>query len=323
MALLATVGVALALHAALHRDSGSAREGSVAPRCSLGVLQRDQTLLRPRPRTLYSVDALNPDVVAFAGKYLMYFSGNSVPSATQPKWLTGLAVASRPMGPFRVESSFRGDYLNGGTTTWRGRLWHLVEVVQGSVNELADSVNGRTWHRVASLPSFKLNGATVDGADFSLIVEHGELVASMFLVYPQPQSSAFTLARVRFNGQRWHGFEAILRRRTSSPYEANDVGEPYVFDTASGQTAMLYAATAADKVRSVAMAIRHDGHWVPCRNNPVIRAGAPWAQTIAIDPSVLRTGLVTYVYYGGGSNTELDSDLGGSIGVARFEEAGR
>ena len=316
--LLATVGVALLLYATLHGDSRPAQGRAVVPRCSLGMLQRYQTLLRPRPRSFYSVDALNPDVVAYDGEYLMYFSGNSVPSATQPKWATGLAVASHPMGPFRVDARFRGHYLNGGTTLWRERLWHLVEVIPGTVNELANSVDGRTWHHVAWLPTFISDGTKVAGADFSLFVERGELVASMFLVHTQPPGSAFSLGRVRFDGRRWHDFETVLRRDASLPYEAYDVGEPEVFDNAADETAMLYGATAADKVRSIAMAVLQHGRWVRCGNNPVIRAGASWARTIAIDPSVLRIGSVNYVYYGGASSTGFTSNLGGAIGVARF-----
>jgi hypothetical protein len=287
------------------------------------MLQHDQPLLRPRPLSFYSVDALNPDVVVYHGSYLMYFSGNSVPSATQPKWVTGLAVASHPMGPFRVDARFRGRYLNGGTTLWRGRLWHLVEIIPGAVNELANSVDGRTWHRVAWLPSFVSNGAQVVGADFSLVVERGELVASMFLVHTRPPGSAFALGRVHFNGRRWHGFETILRRDASLPYEAYDVGEPEVFKAADGETAMLYGATAADKVRSIAMAILQQSRWVRCGDNPVIRAGAPWAHTIAIDPTVLRIGSDTYVYYGGAPTAGLGSNLGGAIGVARFVDSYR
>lgn len=223
-----------------------------------------------------------------------------------------------------MDSRFRGRYLNGGTTLWRGRLWHLVEVVPGTVvNELADSVDGLTWHHVAWLPTFSSDGAKVAGADFSLFVERGELVASMFLVHTRPLGSAFALGRVHFDGRRWHSFETILRRDASMPYEAYDVGEPEVFKAAAGETAMLYGATAADNVRSIAMAILRQGRWVRCRNNPVIRAGAPWARTIAIDPSVLRIGSVNYVYYGGASSTGFTSNLGGAIGVARFVDGHR
>jgi hypothetical protein len=315
--------VALLLYATLQGDATTAGTQARVADCSLGVLRQQQPLIRPRPRSFYSVDALNPDVVAYDGEYLMYFSGNSVPSATQPKWVTGLAVASHPMGPFRVDARFRGHYLNGGTTLWRGRLWHLVEVIPGAVSELANSVDGRTWHHVAWLPSFVSNGAQVVGADFSLVVERGELVASMFLVHTRPLGSAFALGRVHFDGRRWHGFETILRRDASLPYEAYDVGEPEVFKAATGETAMLYGATAIDNVRSIAMALLRHGRWVRCGNNPVIRAGAAWAQTIAIDPTVLRIGSVNYVYYGGASSTGFSSNLGGAIGVARFVDSYR
>jgi hypothetical protein len=319
--LAGTTGVTLLLYASLQGNATTAGVRAAAPDCSLGVLQQEQPLIRPRPRSFYSVDALNPDVVAYDGEYLMYFSGNSVSSAIRPRWVTGLAVASHPMGPFRVDTRFRGSYLNGGTTLWRGHLWHLVEVQQGAVNELADSVNGRTWHHIAWLPTFASDGEKLTGADFSLFVERGELVASMFLVHAQPLGSAFALGRVHFDGRHWHGFETVLRRDASLPYEGYDVGEPDVFETVGGETAMLYAATATNDVRSIAMALLRQGRWVRCANNPVIRPGAPWAHTIAIDPSVLRIGLNTYVYYGGALTAGLGSGLDGAIGVARFADS--
>lgn len=319
--LVGATGIALLLYPTLKDNATTAGTRAAAPDCSLGILQQEQPLIWPRPRSFYSVDALNPDVVAYEGKYLMYFSGNSLPSTIRPRWVTGLAVASRPMGPFRVDARFRGSYLNGGTTLWHGRLWHLVEVQPGAINELADSINGRTWYHIAWLPAFASGAEKLTGADFSLRVERGELVASMFLVHTRPLGSAFALGQAHFDGRHWHGFKTVLRREASLRYEGYDIGEPYVFETAGSETAMLYAATATSNVRSIAMALLRQGRWVRCANNPVIRGGAPWAHTIAIDPSVLRVGANTYVYYGGAPTAGLGSDLDGAIGVARFATA--
>jgi hypothetical protein len=251
----------------------------------------------------------------------MYFSGNSVPSADRPRWKTGLAVATHPMGPFRLDSRFRGAYLNGGTAIWRGRLWHLVEHGPASANELAVSTDGRRWRHVAWLPSFRLGRTAVVGSDFYLAVERGELAAYMFLVRPKPTSSAFTIGRVRFDGRRWNSFAPVLRHQPSRWYEAYDLGEPAVFRSSRG-LAMLYVGTAADGVRSISMAVLRNGKWIRCANNPLISPGSGWARTIAIDPSVLRAGATTYVYYGGAPTKGLGSDLGGAIGVARYRGRG-
>jgi hypothetical protein len=297
---------------------GTTRSASTGPAgCTLGRLRQDRTLLRPRPGSFYSVDALAPDVVRYQRRYLLYFSGNRVASAVHPRWTTGLAVSSNPMGPFRVDGGFRGRYLNGGTTVWRGLLWHLVEVGSGSAGELAVSDDGRAWRHVAWLPAFQMGRAKVVGADFDLSVEHNQLAAYMFLVHPHPLSSAHAFGRALYDGRRWHGFEPVLRRQASQSYEAFDVGEPDVF-TIGGRRAMLYGGTAANMVRTIAVALARDGRWVRCPHNPIIQAGAPWAPTIAIDPSVLRAGRVTYVYYAGSRTRGLGSNLDGVVGVARY-----
>src|SRR4029077_2501170 len=128
--------------------------------CSLGKpVGGGRLLLAPRPGTFYSVDALNPDVVAFRGHYLMYFSGNDSHTA-DGNWRTGLAVASSPMGPFRIRASLKGNYLNGGTAVWRGRLWHVVEDNPSIRGELANSSDGIAWRHESFLPGFADAGTT-------------------------------------------------------------------------------------------------------------------------------------------------------------------
>ena len=71
-----------------------------SPQCSLGTqLGEGRQLLAPRPGTFYSVDVLNPDVVFFDGRYLMYFSGNDR-HTQEGNWREGFAIATSPTGPF-------------------------------------------------------------------------------------------------------------------------------------------------------------------------------------------------------------------------------
>ena len=289
---------------------------AVEPACSLGRLVQRVALIAPQPRSFYSVDALNPDVVHLGRRWLMYFSGNSVRSSAAPRWVTGLAVASSPTGPFHV-TAYRGDYLNGGTAVWRGRLWHLVERRPGVESALEVSDDGLHWREVALLPNFVVGGQPAAGADFSLTVEDGQLDAFMFLVHPPPIGSLYALGHVFFDGHRFHGFQVVLRRDPTVATEAYDVGEPDVFSLGARQL-MLYGSTSAALVRSVSLAVHEHAGWVRC--GAVIRGGASWAPEIAVDPSAVADGRSLYVYYGGSSGNGLVADLGGHIGVDVFRE---
>lgn len=305
LAVAVTVGVIVATAGSRPSDAGGAR------RCSLGKLVAQRTLLRPTAGTPYSVDVLNPDVVHWHGRYLMYVSGNDVAStaSTNSQWSTELAVADNPLGPFHM-TSFHAHYLNGGTTVWRGKLWHAVEVNQGYTTSIAYSSDGIHWHQVAWLPTWTYHGRPVGGADPALLVVGHKLEILMFMVY-HPLAASQILASVMFNGTTFSDFRPIL-----SIAPPDGLGEPYEFKL-RGQQALVYTWTDAHNVRSIGLAIERDGRFQACRQ-PVIRGGAPWARKIAIDPSVLTVGPDLYVYYGGGSVAGLGSDVHGAIGVAEY-----
>lgn len=279
--------------------------------CSLGRLRLQRTLIVPHAGTPYSVDALNPDVVQWRERFLMYFSGNDVASSasTNSQWSTELAVADRPTGPFRI-TAFHAHYLNGGTTVWRGQLWHLVEVNQGYTSDLAVSTDGVHWRHVAWFPSFRIAGRPAGGADFSLGVANGQLVIYMFIVY-HPLSSTRMLGQIMFDGRRFHGFRPILTAQNPD----TDVGEPYPF-TVNGRRRLLYVVTAAHNIRSIAEAVFRRGRWMPC--GVEITGGAPWASLVAIDPNVITLRGRAYIFYGGGPTPGLGSDLHGEIGVDEY-----
>jgi hypothetical protein len=277
----------------------------------LGTRVAQRPLLFPRKHSFFSVDALNPDVVAWKHRYFMYFSGNDWPTQAG-RWSTGLAVANSPLGPFRV-TRFHANYLNGGTTIWRGRLWHLYYYQNGG-DELATSKDGFHWKHVAWLPLVRYHGPVV-GADFSLFAGHGHLIIYMYLVR-DTGITAYALGRVKFNGHRFYGFKAILA--VQPPY---NVGEPDVF-LYHGRRTMAYVIGSANNQRSIRFATLGSKGWRPC-SSPTIKPGSSsWAPDTAIDPSVLQQNTTTYIYYGGGVNYSLGADLHGAIGVAVFRRTG-
>ena len=230
-------------------------------RCSLGKqLGEGSQLLAPHHGTFYSVDVLNPDIVAYHGRYFMYFSGNDSHSA-KGDWRTGLAIATSPTGPFHVQTGLEGDYLNGGTTVWRGRLWHVVEnkPVEGPdiQSELAWSTDGVHWHHESFLPGFTADGVTYRGADFFLTPK-GPHLSLYMLAVPPNGGIGRSLAFASYANGRWSDFHINLGINTVAALDwANaDLGEPATFDSGDKHY-LLFVGLAEDKLtRSIGLARR-------------------------------------------------------------------
>jgi hypothetical protein len=185
------------------------------------------------------VDVLNPDVVAFRGRYLMYFSGND--SHTENgRWRTGLAVASSPTGPFRVHGNIKGDYFNGGTTAWHRRLWHVVEDNPNLRAELASSSDGIRWRHESFLSAFSQAGLTYHGADFFLEDDGSQLNVYM-LAYPPSGGIGRSLAFAAYASGPWSDFHIILSIKAVARlhWASADLGEPAVYDS-GGRRDLLF-----------------------------------------------------------------------------------
>jgi hypothetical protein len=110
--------------------------------CSLGTqLGEGRQLLAPRAGTFYSVDALNPDVVVFHGRYLMYFSGNDRHTEAG-NWRTGLVECQ---ATFAVLMSLR----RRGLLVLRLRQWMYRRMRRAWVAWSGWSVPARVKYRSA------------------------------------------------------------------------------------------------------------------------------------------------------------------------------
>ena len=290
--------------------------------CSLGApIGLPSLVVAPRRGTFYSVDSLNPDVVAFHGRFLMYFSGNDrrTPGGS---WRTGLATSSSPNGPFRVQSSLEGNYLNGGTTLWHGRLWHLVEDNPNGRGELASSTNGLTWHHVAFLPHFRHAGTTYHGADFFLEPERSGLGVYMLAVPPGDELGR-SLAFVFYARGRWTDFHIVLGIRAVArlAWSRADLGEPAVFYWGGMHYLLFVGLTPITLTRSIGLARESAAGWVVCDSKPAVRNGVAWGAGSSIDPSPLIRGNRLYLYYGATKTNGLAANLGGAILVRVYAKA--
>ncbi len=294
-----------------------------SPQCSLGTqLGEGRQLLAPRPGTFYSVDVLNPDVVFFDGRYLMYFSGNDR-HTQEGNWREGFAIATSPTGPFRVQQNLEGNYLNGGTTVWRGHLWHVVEnnPIDGSDirSEIASSSDGIHWRHGSFLPGFTDSGVTYHGADFWLEPQGSHLDVYMLLVPPQGGIRR-SLGVASYTAGHWSDFHIILpiSAVASVPWASADLGEPATFSVAGSHHLLFVGLAEPSLTRSIGLASESTTGWTVCSDTPATPNGAHWGPASSIDPSPLIVGNRLYLYYGATRTNGFGANLGGSIGVRVF-----
>jgi hypothetical protein len=285
--------------------------------CDLGEPITERALLLPRPGTFYSVDALGPDVVRWRGRVLMYFSGNDLHTG-HGQWHTGLAVASSPLGPFRVLPHVRLPYLNGGTVAWRGRLWQATMRTQDwGQSVLRVSGDGVRWRTVLALP--RVSGPFRLLASPSLAVINGRLRVWMLARYRPGLNSVLVTFDLR--GSRWVRRRLHLRPGRFAWSQA-DLGEPSLFRW-QGHYGLLYVGMAATTyARAVGLAVpSRAGKWRACGPGPLIGASeSPWGGGVSIDPAALPIGRRLYVYYGAGPGLSVAADLGGGIGVRVYQQ---
>jgi hypothetical protein len=310
------LAIAAVLALALLSAGEAAAAGTRSPRCDLGPVRAERTLLEPRVGTFYSVDALNPDVVKRGGTYHLFFSGNSL-HTPGGQWRTGVATARSPLGPFRVWRGFAGDFLNGGTAVWRGRFWQAYTHNRRG-GELAMSRDGVRWGRVAAIPNLARHGFPLS-ADYFLERVPGGLRMYM-LVRRALTGLGGGLATIDWRRGRWRRFRTLLFP-SALAWESADIGEPAAVRLRRRRHLLFYTATAGiDARRTIGFAAQdRAGRWRRCGKRPVIGPGARWAPDVSIDPSLLVEGDRVYVYYGGGRGLSIAADLAGAIGVRVYE----
>ena len=235
---------------------------AVSP-CQIGEVVSERVVLRPRSGTFYSIDVLNPDVIRWRDGYLMFFSGNRA-ATDAGVWATGVAVAERPEGPYRVLQRV-GDFYNGGTARWRRQLWHGASDRDGAPILLRSS-DGLAWRKVAGLPENQAWRAITSDL-------YARSVGERLRVYFAGRSGATgaDLGSVTYLGRRrWHGFRKVMRRENG--WDRLDLGEPAVFSL-QGRQLMLYGGLGENgEPRHVGLAYKDGSAWRRCPGPLTARA---------------------------------------------------
>jgi hypothetical protein len=286
--------------------AGRASAAAAPARCDFGRPVSERVLLRPRPGTFYSIDALNPDVVRTPGGYRLYFSGNDQPSAAGD-WHTGVAFADSPLGPFRVRARAQFAFLNGGTVRARGRYYHGATGAAGPA--LYRSRDGLRWHKFADVPQPAVPAWDAIRSDLYLVARRDGLD----IYYAgRPGPSGADLGVLRYRHGRFVNSEALIGRLPGA-WDGLDLGEPAVF-RARGRTYMLYGGLGENGgPRRIGIAYRTPAGWRTC-SRPLLDVSPRYPQN-AIDPEpVVHNGRL-YVYFGGGVTPSLGGNMNGTIWV--------
>jgi hypothetical protein len=280
--------------------------------CQLGVPIAEHVVLEPRAGTFYSVDTLNPDVVRWRGRYLLFFSGNQV-ATDAGMWATGVAVADRPQGPYRILRQV-GDFYNGGTARWKGQLWHGASDRNGDP-VLLRSRDGVRWSAVGPVPQDAAWRAIT--SDLYLRPSTDKL---RIYFAGRPGAAGADIGTAVYAEGRWQDFDMALER--TDGWDRRDLGEPAVF-TLGGRNLMLYAGLGEDgDARHIGLAYRNGGAWRRCAG-PLISAGGELYRQNAIDPEPLVVGSRLYLFFGGGDRPSLGGNMGGRILVRVYDLSAR
>jgi hypothetical protein len=277
--------------------------------CSFGKPLSEQVVLGPKAGTFYSVDALNPDVVRHSEhRYLLFFSGNSA-HTDAGDWRTGVAVGTRPEGPYRVDRRVRERFFNGGTALVNGRFLHGANVPERTEPLLYSSSDGRRWRPRSLMPQPTEFSWRLWQSDLFLRPRRGGLDV-YFAGRPGPEGADLGVAR--YHRGRWSGFRRILAKLGEEGQEV-DLGEPAVF-RARNRNYLLYVVQPANGVgRHIQLAFFSGGEWRRCPGAPFIgRAGPVYPQN-AIDPEPMVVGKRLYVFFGAGQRPSQGGNMQGSI----------
>lgn len=311
------VSLALALTAAAAAAVGAAATVRWSPKlaqaCDFGRPIGERVLLRPRAGTFYSVDALNPDVVRRGGRYFLYFSGNSARTSAG-RWGTGMAVASSPLGPYRVSRRMLERFYNGGTAVVGRQLFQGATEPQFAGPALYRSGDGYRWKQVGLMPAPPSPSWRSFQSDLSLASRDGGL--DVYFA-GRPAASGADLGVARYERGRWGSFRRVLSRGTGT-WDSLDLGEPATF-RARGRTYMVYGGLGGHgQPRHVGLAYRSPAGWRRCGSAPFIKAGGREYRANAVDPEPLVVGQRLHVFFAGGQVASLGGAMDGVILVRTY-----
>ena len=282
------------------------------------------------------VDALNPSVIRFKGKFYNYYSGYD-----GKVWHTGLATSSDgtvwdkyPGNPILSPDGKSWDvsYIsaNGAAIEWKGRILYFYQGVDkdGLTHVgLAVSSDGLHFEKMpkpvlsAGIPhSWESRAAS----DPYVIARNGTL----YMYYIGLDDVGFQRLGVAksADGLVWEKSIAnpIMDVGAYGTFDENGLGEPSVI-FASPYFYMIYTGRSREERRNLGYAVSLDGiHWKKMSLQGVVtpeQRGA-WASQVVCDSTFLPLGGGKWIgWFGGGNKAEPAENLEGQIGLMTISVA--
>ena len=268
-----------------------------------------------------SVDTLNPSVVEFQGKLWNFYSGFDGKA-----WRTGAAVSGEGAAWER-----RGQVLSPDASTWEGPS------IAANGTALVRGGEVFYWYQAGTPPRIGLARSS-DGLHFRkgpqpvletgpsaswderavadpYVIEAGGRLYLYYLGQDRARRQRIGVA-VSEDGARWTKLRSnpVLELGRDGAFDENGLGEPAVW-AGHGWYWMLYTGRDRAENRRLGMARSRDG--VTWQRIDFTAAGdQAWNTRVLCDPTVLESGGVLQVWFGGGDVAHPAENIHGQIGRA-------
>ncbi|MCS6952331.1 MAG: hypothetical protein RMK57_05125 [Bryobacterales bacterium] len=286
-------------------------------------------LPRGRPGDWDGVDALNPSVVRYAGRYYNFYSGFDGQT-----WRTGLAVSADGVAWEKLgrvlepdPRTWEGGYIaaNGSARRFRGEFYCWYQAGEPPQIGLARSADGRTWrkHPEPVLRRGPRGSWDERGVADPYVIEVAGMLYMYFLGQDRARRQRLGVARSE-DGVTWRKLRAnpILELGEAGAFDENGLGEPAVW-ASHGSYWMLYTGRDRAEYRRIGLARSPDGvRWRRVSESALAEGSRPWNSAVVCDPTVLEEGGRLRVWFGGGDRPRPDERLNGQIGLAELEPLG-
>jgi predicted GH43/DUF377 family glycosyl hydrolase len=265
-------------------------------------------------------DVLNPSVVKLHSFFNLYseFDGRTwhtamAESSDGRSWLKKGRVLSPDPG------TWEGSYIaaNGTVLVESDKWWYWYQSGKGVPGiGLARSDDGMHWRKepkpvIEAGPRGSWDERGV--ADPYVLKLDGEYYI-YYLGQNRARQQQIGLARSS-DGMHWT--KLLSNPVMEAPDSENGIGEPAVWQW-RGWYWMLYTARSKTEQRTLREARSRDGvHWEQV--GEPIRGSADWDREVVCDPSVVVTGDVTLLWFGGGDKPLPAEHLDGQIGMGTIE----
>lgn len=275
-----------------------------------------------------AVDALNPSVVHWNGRFYNLYSGFDGRT-----WHTGLATSTdgRTWEKFSgnpvlspLASTWEGDYIaaNGSAFHDGSQFLYWYQAGRPPRIGLARSADVRRWERHGPpvLEPGPEGAWDEAGVADPYVIRCGAKYYLYYLGQNRRGTQRLGLARSS-NGVQWQKLMAnpVLDVGPPGAFDERGLGEPAVFRAAE-EFYMIYTGRNAAENRRLGVARSSDGvEWRRAALAAPIAGDQPWNARVVCDPTLWAAPGALRLWFGGGDVPSPDENLNGQIGLAILE----